>query len=89
MYSLHILSDWFNPIKTKWWLGGLLFKPGGSNLQHTTALSFLLIVYARYMQSAKKTVTCGNEVVDPARLINLAKSQVCMQLHCSRAIDHK
>ncbi|RZC20041.1 Endoglucanase 3, partial [Glycine soja] len=28
------------------------------------------------MQSAKKTVTCGNEVVDPARLINLAKSQV-------------
>ncbi|KHN32443.1 Endoglucanase 8 [Glycine soja] len=56
--------------------GGLLFKPGGCNLQHTTALSFLLIVYARYMQSAKKTVTCGNEVVDPARLINLAKSQV-------------
>ncbi|KAL3017170.1 hypothetical protein AAZX31_06G259300 [Glycine max] len=56
--------------------GGLLFKPGGSNLQHTTALSFLLIVYARYMQSAKKTVTCGNEVADPARLINLAKSQV-------------
>ncbi|KAL5134368.1 Pentatricopeptide repeat-containing protein, chloroplastic [Glycine soja] len=28
------------------------------------------------MKSAKKTVTCGNEVVDPARLINLAKSQV-------------
>ncbi|KAH1197714.1 Endoglucanase 1 [Glycine max] len=27
------------------------------------------------MQSAKKTLTCGNEVADPARLINLAKSQ--------------
>ncbi|TKY68017.1 Endoglucanase 8 [Spatholobus suberectus] len=56
--------------------GGLLFRPGGSNLQHTTALSFLLIVYARYMHAAKKAIPCENEVADPARLINLAKSQV-------------
>ncbi|KAJ1384578.1 Six-hairpin glycosidase superfamily [Sesbania bispinosa] len=56
--------------------GGLLFKPGGSNLQHVTALSFLLIVYARYMHAVNRVVPCGNEVVDPSRLINLAKSQV-------------
>lgn len=60
-------------------LGGLLFKPGGSNLQHATALSFLLIVYARYMESANKIVQCGNVAVQPSRLINLAKTQVSKQ----------
>ncbi|KAL2329369.1 hypothetical protein Fmac_022796 [Flemingia macrophylla] len=55
--------------------GGLLFRDGGSNLQHATALSFLSIVYARYIQDAKKTIPCGNQVVGPATLVNLAKSQ--------------
>ncbi|KAK7386965.1 hypothetical protein VNO78_27379 [Psophocarpus tetragonolobus] len=56
--------------------GGLLFKVGGSNLQHTTSLSFLLIVYARYIQAANRIIQCENEVADPATLINLAKNQV-------------
>ncbi|XP_061340656.1 endoglucanase 8-like [Gastrolobium bilobum] len=56
--------------------GGLMFKPGGSNLQHATSLSFLLIVYARHMQAANKVVSCGNGPANPSRLINLAKSQV-------------
>ncbi|KAK7385250.1 hypothetical protein VNO78_30964 [Psophocarpus tetragonolobus] len=57
--------------------GGLLFKQGASsNLQCTTALSFLLVVYARYMHAVKKTIHCSNEVADPTRLIKLAKSQV-------------
>ncbi|WCJ36499.1 glycosyl hydrolase 9B1 [Euphorbia peplus] len=55
--------------------GGLLFKRGGSNLQHTTSLSFLLIVYSRYMDKAHRSVTCGNVVVSPARLVTVAKSQ--------------
>ncbi|XP_020209509.1 endoglucanase 8, partial [Cajanus cajan] len=56
--------------------GGLLFREGSSNLQHTTAYSFLTIVYARYIHNAKKTIACGNQVADSATLINLAKSQV-------------
>ncbi|GAU34882.1 hypothetical protein TSUD_269990 [Trifolium subterraneum] len=56
--------------------GGLLFKVGSSNLQHATSLSFLLIVYARYMQANNKVVQCGNVVAKPSDLINLAKSQV-------------
>ncbi|XP_004309056.1 PREDICTED: endoglucanase 8-like [Fragaria vesca subsp. vesca] len=57
--------------------GGLLFKPGSSNLQHTTALSFLLLVYARYMTAASKVVSCGNNVVvKPARLVEFTKGQV-------------
>lgn len=56
--------------------GGLLFKAGSSNLQHVTSLSFLLIVYARYMKAANKVVQCGNVAADPSTLINLAKSQV-------------
>ncbi|WJX43548.1 cellulase [Trifolium repens] len=56
--------------------GGLLFKVGSSNLQHATSLSFLLIVYARYMQANNKEVQCGNVVAKPSDLINLAKTQV-------------
>ncbi|XP_058745763.1 endoglucanase 8-like [Vicia villosa] len=56
--------------------GGLLFKPGSSNMQHVTSYSFLLIVYARYMQVNQKIVNCGNFVVKPADLVNLAKTQV-------------
>ncbi|KAM1054393.1 hypothetical protein ACFX2I_001742 [Malus domestica] len=55
--------------------GGLLFKPGGSNLQHATTLSFLLVVYARYLNQAKRAVHCGNVVASPARLVQLAKGQ--------------
>ncbi|KAK7263844.1 hypothetical protein RJT34_31441 [Clitoria ternatea] len=66
------------PIKSvSYTKGGLMYKPGEqSNIQHPTALSFLSIVYARYMHAAKKQVQCGNEAVDPSRLINLAKTQV-------------
>ncbi|CAK7337054.1 unnamed protein product [Dovyalis caffra] len=56
--------------------GGLMFKPGGSNLQHATALSFLLIVYSRYLHLAKRSVHCGSVVATPSRLINVARSQV-------------
>ncbi|CAJ1934321.1 unnamed protein product [Sphenostylis stenocarpa] len=56
--------------------GGLLFKPGIANIQNPTALSFLLIVYARNMHAAKKTIQCEKEVVDPNWLIKIAKSQV-------------
>ncbi|XP_030476678.2 endoglucanase 8-like [Syzygium oleosum] len=56
--------------------GGLLFKPGGSNLQHATALSFLLVVYARYTNLAKRVVQCGNVKATPARLIQVARGQV-------------
>ncbi|WCJ36498.1 glycosyl hydrolase 9B1 [Euphorbia peplus] len=56
--------------------GGLLFKPGGSNLQHATAISFLLIVYSRYLDQAHRAVTCGNVVTPPTRLVGVAKTQV-------------
>ncbi|XP_048429339.1 endoglucanase 4-like [Pyrus x bretschneideri] len=57
--------------------GGLLFKPGGSNLQHTTSLSFLLSVYAGYMKANNKVVDCGNNVVvTPAKLVDFTKGQV-------------
>ncbi|KAK7258237.1 hypothetical protein RIF29_32797 [Crotalaria pallida] len=56
--------------------GGLLFKPGGSNLQHTTSISFLLIVYARYLKVANRGVHCGNNLdASPSKLIQLAKKQ--------------
>ncbi|KAJ9139999.1 hypothetical protein P3X46_030687 [Hevea brasiliensis] len=56
--------------------GGLLFKPGGSNLQHATSLSLLLIIYARYLEQAHRVVSCGNVVATPARIISVAKGQV-------------
>ncbi|XP_010264394.1 PREDICTED: endoglucanase 8-like [Nelumbo nucifera] len=56
--------------------GGLLFKPGGSNMQHVTALSFLILVYAQKLSANKRVVRCQDKVTDPNRLIELAKSQV-------------
>ncbi|KAG8652815.1 endoglucanase 4 [Manihot esculenta] len=56
--------------------GGLLFKPGGSNLQHATALSFLLLAYSRYLNQANREIHCGNVVANSARLVELARSQV-------------
>ncbi|KAH0979082.1 hypothetical protein GBA52_006259 [Prunus armeniaca] len=56
---------------------GLLFKPGGSNLQHATSVSFLLLVYGRYMKLANKVVDCGNNVhITPARLVSFTRGQV-------------
>ncbi|KAA8533846.1 hypothetical protein F0562_031363 [Nyssa sinensis] len=56
--------------------GGLIFKPGGSNMQHTTALSFLLLAYARYLRHANRVIHCDNIVATPSRLIEVAKGQV-------------
>ncbi|KAH1131500.1 hypothetical protein J1N35_002878 [Gossypium stocksii] len=56
--------------------GGLLIKPGGSNLQHATALSFLLLVYSRPLSKDSRVIHCGNVVATPARLIQVASSQV-------------
>ncbi|KAL5728183.1 cellulase [Ranunculus cassubicifolius] len=56
--------------------GGLLFKPGGSNMQHTTSLSFLILVYARYLSHANEAIQCGGVLVTPSRMIEFAKGQV-------------
>ncbi|GMP69953.1 hypothetical protein CsSME_00029020 [Camellia sinensis var. sinensis] len=58
--------------------GGLLFKPGGGNMQHVTTLSFLLIVYSRYLYGHGNIsiVHCDNVAVKPSRLIHVAKGQV-------------
>ncbi|GAY41386.1 hypothetical protein CUMW_059050 [Citrus unshiu] len=55
--------------------GGLLFKPGGSNSQHVTAMSFLLLVYSRSLTRFHRSLECGNIAVSPSRLIQVAKTQ--------------
>lgn len=56
--------------------GGLIFKPGGSNMQHVTSLSFLLLAYSNYLSHANKNVPCGVTSASPAFLKQLAKRQV-------------
>ncbi|KAK8568062.1 hypothetical protein V6N13_106004 [Hibiscus sabdariffa] len=56
--------------------GGLIYKPGGSNLQHATTISFLLLVYANYLDRTLQTVNCRNLVVSPLSLRTIAKKQV-------------
>ncbi|XP_043718085.1 endoglucanase 4-like [Telopea speciosissima] len=66
-----------SPMKTvNYSPGGLLFKSGGSNMQHATALSFLLVVYGRYLSQSNGVIHCGDIVASPSRLIQVAKSQV-------------
>lgn len=56
--------------------GGLIFKAGGSNMQHVTSLSFLLLAYSNYLSHAKKIVPCGETSASPALLKHLAQRQV-------------
>ncbi|RWW12433.1 hypothetical protein GW17_00023896 [Ensete ventricosum] len=56
--------------------GGLLYKPGGSNMQHVTSISFLLLTYAKYLAKSSQTVNCGSIQVGPASLQLQAKKQV-------------
>lgn len=56
--------------------GGLIFKAGGSNMQHVTSLSFLLLAYSNYLSHSNKVVSCGGVSATPALLRQLAKRQV-------------
>ncbi|XP_038985271.1 endoglucanase 17-like [Phoenix dactylifera] len=56
--------------------GGLLFKTGGSNMQHVTSLSFLLLAYSNYLSHANGRVTCGTQSATPDQLKRVAKRQV-------------
>ncbi|KAJ9153067.1 hypothetical protein P3X46_026553 [Hevea brasiliensis] len=56
--------------------GGLIFKAGGSNMQHVTSLSFLLLAYSNYLSHANKVVPCGETTASPALLKQLAQRQV-------------
>jgi len=56
--------------------GGLLVKSGGSNMQHVTSLSFLLLTYSNYLSHANKVVPCGEFTASPALLRQVAKRQV-------------
>ena len=56
--------------------GGLIYKPGGSNMQHVTSISFLLLTYAKYLSKSSHTVNCGDISVGPDTLRLQAKKQV-------------
>ncbi|KAL9164614.1 hypothetical protein ABFS82_06G116100 [Erythranthe guttata] len=57
--------------------GGLLVKEGVCNMQHTTAISFLLLAYARYLKNSNHVVRCNNNVIiTPKRLIHFTRNQV-------------
>uniref|UniRef100_A0A0D9XFY0 Endoglucanase n=1 Tax=Leersia perrieri TaxID=77586 RepID=A0A0D9XFY0_9ORYZ len=56
--------------------GGMMYKPGGSNMQHVTSISFLLLTYAKYLAKSSHTVNCGNVSFGPANLQLIAKKQV-------------
>ncbi|KAF5792215.1 putative cellulase [Helianthus annuus] len=61
---------------TQYTSGGLMFKLPDNNLQYVASITNLLTTYAKYMQSAKSTFNCGNILVTPKTLINLARKQV-------------
>ncbi|KAI5402369.1 endoglucanase 24 [Lathyrus oleraceus] len=56
--------------------GGLIYRPGGSNLQHATSIAFLELVYANYLSRTSQTINCGNVQVSAQTLRERAKRQV-------------
>ncbi|XP_054776934.1 endoglucanase 24-like isoform X2 [Prosopis cineraria] len=56
--------------------GGLIYRPGGSNLQHSTSISFLQLVYSNYLSRTSQSLNCGNLNISPQTLRLEAKKQV-------------
>ncbi|KAL0382294.1 UNVERIFIED_CONTAM: Endoglucanase 8 [Sesamum calycinum] len=56
--------------------GGLLFKSGVCNMQHTAALSFLLLAYARYLKNSKHVIRCNNVIIAQNQLVRFTRKQV-------------
>ncbi|XP_071714831.1 endoglucanase 24-like [Rutidosis leptorrhynchoides] len=70
-----LISNSSSSFHTKYTPGGLLYRPGGSKLQHSTTITFLMLVYANYLQQSLKSVKCGSLSVGPSYLRELAKRQ--------------
>ncbi|CDY41954.1 BnaA01g05260D [Brassica napus] len=56
--------------------GGLLYKPVGSQLQSTAAMSFLILTYADYLSKSSQQLSCGNLKFQPDSLRRIVKRQV-------------
>ncbi|XP_008784873.2 endoglucanase 1-like [Phoenix dactylifera] len=65
-----------NGFQAQYTPGGLLYKEGESNLQYVTSATFLLLTYAKYLNSNGGSVSCGTSKITAPQLTSLAKKQV-------------
>uniref|UniRef100_A0A803M3V3 Endoglucanase n=1 Tax=Chenopodium quinoa TaxID=63459 RepID=A0A803M3V3_CHEQI len=56
--------------------GGLLWFNEWNNLQYTISASLAITVYADYLSTMGKSLTCSSSLVNPPELIAFARSQV-------------
>ncbi|KAK4744915.1 hypothetical protein SAY87_011227 [Trapa incisa] len=56
--------------------GGLIFQQRWNNMQFVTSSSFLATVYADYLSSAGKSLSCSSGNVQSSELLSFAQSQV-------------
>lgn len=56
--------------------GGLLVRQRVCNLQHATGVSFLVLVYARYLKKSKHVIRCNDKIITQKMLVGFAKKQV-------------
>lgn len=56
--------------------GGMLHLRDGANTQYVTSTAFLLILYSDMLAKNHQTVTCGNQQIQPARLMEFATQQM-------------
>ncbi|KAL3817862.1 hypothetical protein ACJIZ3_003767 [Penstemon smallii] len=72
------LNQWRSPnFQAQYTPGGLLYKGSESNLQYVTTSSFLMLTYAKYLNSHGATASCGTStMITSDKLIALAKKQV-------------
>ncbi|XP_063950737.1 endoglucanase 4 isoform X1 [Daucus carota subsp. sativus] len=74
-FACSLLPESLNP-SVEFTPGGLMYKPGMVNSQRVTALSFLLVVYARYLKQSDRVIACDRFVATPYRLTYFARTQV-------------
>ncbi|CAE6049500.1 unnamed protein product [Arabidopsis arenosa] len=56
--------------------GGLLYFLPWNNLQYTTAATFVLSAYSKYLEAAKASINCPDGALQASDLLHLARSQV-------------
>lgn len=56
--------------------GGLIYKSNASNMQSVTSISFLGLVYAKYLSETSQALWCGSVEATPPSIRAVAKRQV-------------
>lgn len=66
--------------------GGVLLRPGVCNMQHVTAISFLVLAYARYLKKSEHVIRCNEKIITQKQLLGFSKRQARIYIYIYIAV---